>query len=52
MEIPAIILMIAWLIIIARCGYKAIQLINSGSKLWLEILFYISVVIIGLSYLL
>ncbi|MGJ9384679.1 hypothetical protein [Salipaludibacillus sp. CF4.18] len=50
--IPTIIIQIAWLIVIARCGYKAINLLNSRMKPWFEIVFYIAVVIISISFLL
>jgi len=52
MVIPGILIQIAWVLIIARCGYKAITLINHGHKPWFEILFYVSVIIVSLSFLL
>ncbi|WP_280772032.1 hypothetical protein [Salipaludibacillus daqingensis] len=52
MVIPEILIQIAWVFIIARCGYKAINLINVGSKAWFDIGFYISVVIVSFSFLL
>ncbi|MEW9668174.1 hypothetical protein [Ammoniphilus sp. 3BR4] len=50
--IPALLLQLAWVIIIARCGYKAFNLMNAKRKPWFEILFNISVVLISLSFLL
>ncbi|WP_179295550.1 hypothetical protein [Bacillus sp. FJAT-45350] len=50
--IPTVLIQLALIIIIARCGYKAITLINSHRKPWFEILFYLSVVIFTLSFLL
>lgn len=50
--IHVILLQIAWVIIIARCGYKAFQLMNTKRKPWFEILFYISVALVSLAFLL
>ncbi|SES26162.1 hypothetical protein [Salipaludibacillus aurantiacus] len=52
MVFPDLLIQIAWVIIIARCGYRAVNLMNSSRKPWFEILFYISVVLISLSFLL
>ncbi|MDQ0255082.1 hypothetical protein J2S74_002464 [Evansella vedderi] len=49
---PSIILTIAWLFVGVRCGIRFFNLINSRSKDWLEILFYLSVTIIALSVIL
>ncbi|WP_167577827.1 hypothetical protein [Ammoniphilus sp. YIM 78166] len=48
-----LLVQIAWVIVIVRCGYAAFKLLNRGRrKPWLDILFYISVVIIALAFLL
>ncbi|MBU9722063.1 MULTISPECIES: hypothetical protein [Bacillaceae] len=50
--IPDLLLTIAWILVGVRCGIKFVNLLNSRSKDWLEILFYLSVVIITLGILL
>jgi len=50
--IPKLLYQIALIIIIARCGYVAFTLLNKTRKAWLEILFYLSVVIVALTFLL
>lgn len=50
--LPALLIQIAWIIIIARCGYKLIHMLNGHRKPWFEILFYLSVIIISFSFLL
>lgn len=49
--VPRVLVEVAWIIIIARSGYKVINLLNSYSKPWFDILFYISIIVVGLSFL-
>lgn len=51
--IPKLLFQIALIIIIARSGYVAFNLMNARiSKPWLDILFHFSVAIVALSFLL
>lgn len=50
--LPALVVKIALLIIIVRCVYVAVTLLNHTHKRWLDILFYFSVAIVALSYFL
>jgi hypothetical protein len=52
MVITPLLFQIALIIIIARCGYVAFNLLNGSRKSWLDILYYLSIVIVALSFLL
>jgi predicted membrane channel-forming protein YqfA (hemolysin III family) len=52
MMIPHLLIQIALILVIARCGYVAFNLLNRARKAWLEILFYLAVVVIALNLLL
>jgi hypothetical protein len=50
--IPPILIEMAWIIILARCGYRALTLFKiSYGKPWLDILFNLAVALIALSFL-
>jgi hypothetical protein len=48
---PELLVQISLIIIAVRCGYVALKLIQSHNKQWLDIAFYISIVIVMLSIL-
>jgi hypothetical protein len=50
--IPTLIIQIALVIVVIRCGYVAFTLLNGHGKRWLDIAFYISVALIALNFLL
>lgn len=52
MVIPPILITLAWICIVVRCGIRFYQLVNRGAKDWLEILFQLSVALIALSFVL
>lgn len=52
MVIPPILIELAWIIILARSGYRAFTLLKvKYAKPWLEILFNLAVALISLSFL-
>ncbi len=48
--IPAILVKIALIIIMVRCVYVAVTELNGFPKHWFDILFYLSVALVALSY--
>ena len=51
--IPPILIELAWIIILARSGYRAFTLFKINyAKPWIDILFHIAVALISLSFLL
>ncbi|MEQ6377385.1 hypothetical protein RZN25_11185 [Bacillaceae bacterium S4-13-56] len=52
MVIPPILITLAWVCIVVRCGMRFYHLVGRRTKDWLEILFQLSVGIIALSFLL
>ncbi|MEB3101880.1 hypothetical protein [Ferviditalea candida] len=49
---PSILTQIALIIIIVRSAYNAFQLLNRNIKPWMDIAYYISIIIVALSFLL
>lgn len=49
--VHSLIVQIALIIVIIRCGYLAVTLAQRAHKAWLDILFYTAAVVLALSYL-
>lgn len=49
--LPKIVIQLALIIIVVRCGYVAYTLLNHSKKRWLDIAFYVAVVLYALNAL-
>lgn len=49
--VPKLVIQIALILIMIRCGYVGFQLMKPSRKNWLDILFYFSVAIVAFSFL-
>jgi hypothetical protein len=49
--LPKLLIQIALIVIIVRCGYVAYTLLNHSKKRWLDIAFYVAVALLALSWL-
>ncbi len=49
--LPKLVIQIALVLIMVRCGYVGVKLCNGSRKNWLDILFYFSVALVSFSFL-